>query len=53
VDAGYVCFGVVLGILVWLTVVVPRRVGFDIDWNVYDPRAIPAATLTGALAVIW
>jgi len=39
--------------MLYLVVYVRRIRGIDIDWNVYDPRMIPAATFTGLGSIVW
>jgi hypothetical protein len=51
VDIGFAAVGVVLSIMLYLVVYVRRVLRIDVDWSVYAPKMIPAATIAGVVAV--
>jgi hypothetical protein len=53
VDVGLISIGIVLTIMLYLTVYLPRIARITVDWDVYDPRMIPAATAAGVASIVW
>eukprot|EP00903_Cladosiphon_okamuranus_P019603 g18028.t2 len=51
-NIGVVCFSVNVVILAYLTVWLPHVRGIKVSWNVYSPRAIPAATVVGLICAV-